>query len=109
MWAPIWPGASPADARVAALTNGVHAPTWMSTDMADLFDRHVGHNWVEHHDEPAFWDKVMEIPDEEPWAVRNALRHHLFAFIRARPPKLLTDDRPAARRGRAARRVLGDP
>ena len=26
----------------------------------------------------------MDIPDEELWAVRSALRHHLFAFIRER-------------------------
>ena len=69
-----------------------------------------GTDWVERHDDPAFWDAVMDIPDEELWAVRVALRNHLFAFIRERARRLLVrgarqrrpraGGRPAARRPR---------
>ena len=108
MWAPIWPGTEPENVPVAGLTNGVHAPTWMSTDITRLFEKYVGPDWVDHHDDPAFWDKVMDIPDEELWAVRSALRHHLFAFIRERARRLWSEDRAGAGRVLAAGPVLDD-
>ena len=54
MWASIWPDAPPDKVPVSSLTNGVHAPTWVSSDMALLFECHLGKDWVEHHDDPAF-------------------------------------------------------
>src|SRR4051794_4253574 len=41
MWGPIWPGV-PDDRRpVRAITNGIHSPTWLSTEMARLFDEYL--------------------------------------------------------------------
>ena len=108
MWAPMWPALTPAQAPVTSVTNGVHVPTWISTDLSGLFDRHLGRDWIDHHDDPAFWDRVLGIPDEELWAVRLALRHHLFAFIRERARALWTDDRVSASRVLAAGPMLDD-
>ena len=96
MWAPIWPGTPVDQVPVSSVTNGVHAPTWISTDMAALFERHLGRDWLDHHDEPAFWDRVLDIPDEELWEVRGALRElPLRIHPRARPPAV---DRGARQR-----------
>ena len=58
MWAPIWPGAAGRRAsRSRPITNGVHVadldrrPTWST-----LFDEHLGRDWRDAHDDPAFWD-----------------------------------------------------
>ena len=68
MWGPIWPGV-PDDRRpVGDITNGVHVPTWLSSELARLFDDHLGGDWRERHDDPELWAKVREIPDEELWA-----------------------------------------
>jgi glycogen phosphorylase len=106
MWAPIWPNTSPDHLPVAALTNGVHTPTWVSTEMAVLFERHLGRDWLERHDDPALWARILEIPDEELWAMRMSLRHYLFAFIRERARRLWTDDRVSAGRVLAAGPML---
>ena len=106
MWAPIWPGTPADQAPVASLTNGVHAPTWVSTDISGLFDKHLGKDWIERHDEPELWNRVLEIPDEELWEVRTALRNYLFAFIRERARKLWTEDRVSAGRMLAAGPIL---
>ena len=106
MWAPIWPGTPADQAPVASLTNGVHAPTWVSTDISGLFDKHLGKDWIERHDEPELWNRVLEIPDEELWEVRTALRNYLFAFIRERARKLWTEDRVSAGRVLAAGPIL---
>ncbi|HSL23818.1 MAG TPA: alpha-glucan family phosphorylase [Vicinamibacterales bacterium] len=84
MWAPLWPD-TPVDALpVEHITNGVHAATWVASEMAKLFERYLGEDWRDRHDDPAFWDRVSDIPDEELWTARQALRQFLFAFIRER-------------------------
>lgn len=84
MWASMWPDLREPERPVGFITNGVHVPTWVAADMADLFSQYVGHDWIEHHDEPAMWDAVARIPDEALWSIRRSLRSYLFAFIRER-------------------------
>jgi len=84
MWAPIWPDRVPEERPVAAITNGVHVPTWVSPQMAALYDRFLGHDWRDRTNDPDFWNKVAEIPDEELWGARQLLRSELFSFIRER-------------------------
>jgi len=84
MWAPIWPAAADREPPVSALTNGVHLGTWLAADLNDLFSQYLGSNWAERHDDPEVWNAVLRIPDAELWAVRQSLRHYLFAFIRER-------------------------
>jgi starch phosphorylase len=108
MWAPMWPETAPAAAPLTSVTNGVHVPTWISSDIAGLFDRYLGRDWMDRQDEPALWDRVMEIPDQELWAVRSALRRHLFAFIRERARALWSGDRVSANRLLAAGPMLDD-
>ena len=83
MW-DIWPGVAEANRPVSYVTNGVHVPTWMAAELVDLFTKHFGANWRARQDDPALWDAILTIPDEELWAVRQSLRRHLFAFVRER-------------------------
>jgi len=84
MWQPIWPDTPVEGLPVGSITNGVHVPTWVSWEIGSLFERHLGPDWHDRHDDPAFAERVMEIPDEELWAARQALRTFLFNFIRER-------------------------
>ena len=98
MWGPIWPGV-PEDKRpVRAITNGVHVPTWLSWEMMRLFDRYLGPDWRERQDDEALWEKVHEIPDEELWNARRALREYLFTFIRERARRRWRDEHVNAAR-----------
>jgi starch phosphorylase len=84
MFAPLWPDRAPDDRPVAAITNGVHVPTWVAAEWSRLFDRHVGPDWHNRYEDPALWARVLEIPDDDVWAARMALRNALFTFIRER-------------------------
>ena len=84
MWASFWPDLPEAKRPIRALTNGVHVPTWIAPAVAELFERWLGPDWLEHHDEPGYWERVALIPDEELWAVRQLLRRHLLEFARER-------------------------
>jgi starch phosphorylase len=80
----MWPDRAEADRPVTSVTNGVHVPTWIASDLAALFARFLGADWIERHDDPALWDGILTIPDAELWRVRCSLRAYLFAFIRER-------------------------
>ena len=69
---------------LTTITNGVHVPTWLSLEMAQLFEHHLGGDWRDRQDEPGFWNGVLEIPDQELWNARTALKRFLFTFIRQR-------------------------
>jgi starch phosphorylase len=84
MWKHLWPGMTEDSVPITSVTNGVHAPTWIATELGQLFERYLGPEWVDRHDDIAFWNRVMEIPDEELWNVRLLLKRKLLAFVRER-------------------------
>jgi glycogen phosphorylase len=102
MWQSIWPDRSPDRVPVKHITNGVHVPTWISVHVLDLFERHLGKDWLDRHDDPSFWDRLDEIPDQDIWTARQLLRAELFIFIRER-----LRQRWAAERGSPVRIVTG--
>jgi len=84
MFAPMWPDVPEAARPVTAVTNGVHVSTWISAELSNLFCSYLGPDWLDRHDDPALWDGVLAIPDDELWRVRSSLRRYLFAFVRER-------------------------
>ena len=102
MWQSIWPETPYEQLPIKTLTNGVHVPTWMSFEIAALFEKHLGPDWLDHHDDPTYCDLVLQIPDEELWAARQALRAFLFNFIRERARQRWTTSGVAAARVVAA-------
>ncbi len=84
MWQSLWPDRAAQDVPVKSITNGVHVPTWIANPILELFNRHLGAEWLESHDDPALWERLHDIPDEDLWAARHSLRAELFVFIRER-------------------------
>ena len=108
MWGPIWDNVPEAQRPVRAITNGVHVPAWLSTDLAAMFDEFLGREWRDRHDDPAVWDRILELPAEQLWAARSALRNYLFAFIRERARSRWKEEHVTAARVVAAGTLL-DP
>jgi starch phosphorylase len=106
MWAGMWPNVPEAERPVASVTNGVHVPTWIAADMADLFARHLGADWLDRHDDPALWDAILALPDAELWACRQGLRRYLFTFVRDRARQRWTEERVGTPRVVAAGTLL---
>jgi len=92
MWGSMWPGVPEPERPVSSVTNGVHVPTWLAGDLADLFAKYLGADWLDRHDDPALWDAVLAIPDAELWAVRQGLRRYLFTFVRDRARQRWTEE-----------------
>lgn len=98
MFAPLWPDMPIDDRPIGTVTNGVHVPTWMSAELGQLFERHLSSAWRDQYEDPAFWERILEIPDDELWQARQTLRSALFQFIRERARARWTDDQAAASR-----------
>ena len=106
MWAPMWPGTPSNERPVTSVTNGVHVPTWLASDMSDVLGTYLGPDWLDRHDDPGMWDRIQTIPDEELWNVRQALRRYLFTFVRERARQRWTVERVGTPRVVAAGTLL---
>jgi starch phosphorylase len=95
MWNVVWKHLSDDHVPIGHITNGVHLKTWMSAEMAQLLDTRLGSDWADVTDE-FHWHRAEQIPLDDIWATRNALRQKLVTQAR----ELLQDQ--VARRGEDA-------
>lgn len=93
MFRGLWPDLDSDEVPIAAVTNGVHAPTWVGPEQRELYDRHLPPDWRRN---PEAWSHVGQIPDEMLWRARSRARERLVAEVRQRVRA------QAARRGERA-------
>ena len=85
LWQKLWPDKKLEDVPISYVTNGVHAPTWISTLLRFLIEHHVHQDWETRLRNPAAWaEAIAQIPDEELWDAHQHLKERLVAFIRQR-------------------------
>jgi glycogen phosphorylase len=84
MWRDLWPDRDVDEVPITHVTNGAHIPTWIGVPMRELLDRHLGEGWTDRAVEPATWEPVDAIPDEELWAARSVQRRELIDVVRER-------------------------
>jgi starch phosphorylase len=81
MWQAVWPDRPVEEVPIRAITNGVHVPSWISTELKSLYAEYLGQDWVERHDDPSLWQGVHNIPDEVLWARHQDLKVKLLAYF----------------------------
>ena len=85
LWQKLWPEKKVEEIPISHITNGVHAPTWISPLLRYLLEQHVGDDWETKLRNPDAWtDAVARVPDEELWKAHVNLKERLVAFIRQR-------------------------
>ena len=85
----LWPDIPEHEVPIGAITNGVHAHTWVSDDIADLLQQQVGSMW-DGADE-ASWAGVSNINASDVWFARRKGRAALVSFVRSRLGDALLD------------------
>jgi glycogen phosphorylase len=81
MFEGLWGGFDVEEVPIASITNGVHAPTWVDRRVIELGEKYLG---AELLDSNRGWEQIDDIPDEEIWAVRRAMRATLVEESRRR-------------------------
>ncbi len=84
MWKNIWPGLPEPEIPIGSITNGIHTRSWISHDLANLFDRYLGPKFVEEPADQRIWERVDLIPDGELWRTHEIRKERLIGFVRRR-------------------------
>lgn len=84
MWHPLFADLHEREIPITSVNNGVHLPTWMSKDIAFLFDRYVGPDYLHKAEDPKVWERVAVIPDAELWEAHQRAKRDLISFVRRR-------------------------
>ncbi len=82
MWAHLWPGLPENEVPISHVTNGIHVSTWISPEIAQLFERHLGPEWYMSSRKPENIARIDEIYDEELWREHEMSRTHLIRYVR---------------------------
>jgi len=94
MWQSVWPEKPVEQVPISHVTNGIHVPAWIGEAVNKIYRKYLGPDWIEHHDDPALWERILDVPDDELWAAHLHLKRKLTSLIRER-----------ARRRRVKRRM----
>jgi len=82
MFSPIWNGYYPEENHVGYVTNGVHFPTWAATEWRHLYGKYFDKNFMNDQSNEKIWEAIYNVPDEEIWETRMALKQKLVGYIR---------------------------
>ena len=82
MFPPIWNGYYPEENHVGYVTNGVHFPTWTSTEWRKVYAKYFDKNFMKDQSNQSIWEAIYNVPDDEVWETRMALKQKLVDYIR---------------------------
>ena len=108
MWHSLWPTLPIWETPITSVTNGVHLPSWLNGDLADLYDQYLEPDWRNRWNDPGVWRQIKDIPDEELLEVHRRRKRRLIAFIRDRQTASAMRRKAAASELRYSAEVL-DP
>ncbi|MGC8765508.1 MAG: alpha-glucan family phosphorylase [Brevinematia bacterium] len=84
LWQKVWEHLPAEENPITHITNGVHTESWIAPEISELFDRYLGHNWRDNLNNPEYFKKIDEIPDDELWAAHQKLKRRMIEFVRKR-------------------------
>ena len=82
MFSGIWKGYFPEENHVGYVTNGVHFPTWCASEWKKLYAKYFDKNFLHDQSNEKIWEAIYNVPDEEVWKTRVALKNKLIDYIR---------------------------
>ncbi|MBL0311299.1 MAG: alpha-glucan family phosphorylase [Holophagaceae bacterium] len=83
MWNQLWPGPEEA-VPIGHVTNGVHLPTWLATEMNHLYEAHLGVGYQSSLTRPETWAEIQDVSSSEIWETKQVLKARMLRYIRKR-------------------------
>ena len=80
----MWPGYFKNELHIGYVTNGVHFPTWVASNLRRLYSKYFGSAFEGHTYNIPEWQNVHKIDDNELWQERMFLKNRLIKTIRKR-------------------------
>ena len=82
MFAPVWKGYFADELHVSYVTNGVHMPTWASTEWKRFFAEHFDKKFLKDQSNKKYWGAIQNIADDDIWSIRKTLKNKLIQYIK---------------------------
>ncbi|MBD5539073.1 MAG: glycosyltransferase family 1 protein, partial [Desulfovibrio sp.] len=86
MWNRLWKSLPLAETPITYVTNGIHTPSYVGTQMHELLNQYLGQGWLQAEPDDPVWAKVDAIPDDTYWAARMSQKEALLDALRASIP-----------------------
>jgi starch phosphorylase len=84
LWKDAWRGLPETQVPIGSVTNGVHMPTWMAPEIAELLTQYVGPDWWDLDGSDGRWQAVLEIPTNVLWPIHLQLKRQLLEKAKER-------------------------
>jgi len=84
MSAYVWPQIPHEENPVGYVTNGVHVPTFLAREWANLFDMRFGSGWRNELLNEKYWEQIDDIPAHSFWSLRQSLKTEMLEDVRHR-------------------------
>jgi starch phosphorylase len=107
-WQVLWPHHREDEVPVGHITNGVHVRTWVAPAMQELYQQHLGSDWVDNVTDPRMWARIERVYDAELWETHRTMKASLVQFARREVARQRQRDGYSEDLVRAATEVL-DP
>src|SRR5574344_662475 len=79
----IWKGYFPEELdNVGYVTNGVHMPTWTASEWKAVYAKNFAKSFLEDQSNEKIWEAIYNVPDQEIWNTRLALKAKLIEYIK---------------------------
>lgn len=82
MFHSLTPQLHPYEVPVLSITNGVHAPTWVSNEWQKLFQSKLGSDWKARLVDKDFWSTMHELDAEAVWNTHLSAKRTLVQWLR---------------------------
>ena len=80
----IWPQIPHDENPIGYVTNGVHVPTFLAREWANLLDMRLGGDWRNQLANESYWDHIDDIPDHSYWSLRQLLKSEMLEAVSRR-------------------------
>ncbi len=84
MWQSVWSDRPADEIPIIHVTNGVHIPTWVSSEMSELYDKSLDADWRSNQQDGAMWRRIKDLPAEQLWTIHRGLKRKLIHHLRER-------------------------
>jgi glycogen phosphorylase len=82
MWDHVWPNRTGSDVPITHVTNGIHIGSFVSPEVAHIFERYLGPEWYEGSIRSENIIRIGAIYDEELWRAHELSRSRLIRSVR---------------------------
>lgn len=82
MFSGIWKGYSPEESHVGYVTNGVHMPTWASSEWKSFYRENLGEKVFTDQSNVESWEGIFKVKDEDIWKMRVKMKNKFIDFVK---------------------------